>query len=318
MLISPPFGYSDPLIGRIIARSQAKEPGRFSPEFKWRRTVLASVHRSMTPLRILATGSFAHGTAVKGLSDRDYFVVLQGSPPASPMSVLRTLYSTLRNELSSATHLALDPPVVSIRDPYDGLVIDLAPAFRFADSDYLIPGPDGRTWIRSNPVAHITYLMRADVASEGDSRDAVIMMKQWKYVNIPAMSSLYLEMATAKYCLESPQRHWLQYLIGILDVLFKSRLAAIDDPSVTVRRPLTAYGIEPWDDRETVRAVTRSRDLALRMDAAEKSHALNEVENCGRMLFGVRGDFQPLERLSIGLRRDPNRMQFRGARPPEL
>jgi hypothetical protein len=76
---------------------------------------------------------------------------------------------------------------------------------------------------------------------------------------------------------------------------------------------VTAFADSTMDVERAVKKVVDARDLALRIDAAEKSRSVKDVEAFMGELF------KPAQRADIMLaqsfrtRRDPNRAQFRGA-----
>lgn len=306
-----PFDRSDQLLRSIIGATYVGEPGRFSPLFKWRTELLSIVRASLEPQRILPTGSWSHGTAIKGISDQDYFLVLPGSPSTEPAVVLDGLYTDMSDAVSTATELYVDSPAVCIANPHTGLLVEFVPAYRDRGSDYLIPHPHGTGWMPSDPVAHTTYLNRAN-AAEYRVRYVIRMMKAWKAGALPGLSSLYVEMLTAQHYLENPNLSLLEHLTGVLDALVKAQLADLRDPSLTDVRMITAFADSTINVERAVGMVVEARDLTLRIDAAERSRSIGDVEAYLSALF------QPAERSpimnsrSFRTRRDPNRVQFRG------
>ena len=313
-----PYDWSDRLLWDVIVGSLPEEPGRFLPQFRWRAQVLETIRRSQAPQRILTTGSWSHGTAIAGFSDRDYFLVFKGAPADDPTKVLADLHFNLSISLSSSTDVELDPPVVSVTDPYTNVVLEFVPAFVEAGPDYLIPDSLALTWIPSDPVAHITYLSEADEASRG-AREVVRLLKAWKCFALPEMSSLYLEMVTAQYALTTPRLHYVQELAGVLTALARGRLEDVQDPSVEQARRLSAFPSRQVEVRDALKVVEKSLDLAHRIEAADKWRAKEAVRTYVDQLFGGQGRRRfPARHRVLRTRRDPNQNQFRGSPPMRM
>lgn len=274
---------------------------------------MSMIQSSLKPERVVLTGSWSHGTSLRGISDRDYLLLMSDRPPDEPRVVLERLYGDLITTVSSATALQVDSPAVCIMDPYTGLNIDLVPAFTEEDSrDYLIPSQSSTDWIRTNPLAHISCLNRA-TASDYGVRDIIRLVKAWKVRNLPELSSLYVEMFAAQIYFANQELPLLDQLAAVMDGIARHALGELEDPSADDERVISALTEPSTDTRMAIRKVSEGRDLVWRVDGAEKSRSVEKVEEFVRALFGPVGP--PRSNNSsrpIRTRRDPIRMHLRG------
>jgi hypothetical protein len=216
--------------------------------------------------------------------------------------------------LSRDTDVLFSPPTIGIVDPYDGNILEYAPAYVAERREYLIPHQNSIDWLRSNPVAHITFINGADSQDRG-ARELIRLVKAWKYASGSELSSLYLEMVTANYCLEHPRGHYLEELIGVLRVLKRLRLADIDDPSLKERRHLAPLSSDASSKELTLRIISTSLDQALRIDAAEKSGADRQVATYTSELFNFSNTGHIGRSNIMRICRDPTKNKFTGRKP---
>lgn len=274
---------------------------------------MSNIRSSLKPERVLLTGSWSHGTSLRGVSDRDYFLLLPDCPPDEPRVVLERLYGELATTVSSSTVLHVDSPAVCIVDPYTRLNIDLVPAFIQGDSrDYLIPGRSSSVWIHTNPLAHISYLDRA-AESDYSVRDIIRLVKAWKVRHLPELSSLYVEMFTAQIYFSQQALPLLDQLAAVMDAIARQGLSELQDPSARDGRVISALTEPSIDTRAAIRRVSDARDLVWRVDSAERSRSTEKVEEYIRALYGpVRPPRSSNWSRPLRTRRDPIRMHLRG------
>lgn len=315
MQLTNPYDLTDQLLLAVIWESWPMPPARFSPQQKWRNQVHRIIKDSVGADRILPTGSRCHGTAISGFSDVDHFVVLSHERPNTSGEALESLFESLSISLSRDTEVFLSPPTISIVDPYDGRnVLEYVPAYVTGEREYLIPDQTAIDWLQSNPVAHIAFINRADNQGRG-AREVIRLVKAWKYASGSELSSLYLEMVAANYCLEYPASHYLGELIEVLRALKQLRLADIDDPSVTERRRLTSLSSDLSSKEVALRLISISLDQALRIEAAAKSGADGQVVAYTSGLFNFSNAEKHLRRSRImRTRHDPTKNKFTGLR----
>jgi len=295
----------------VIARTFSPDPGFFSPEFKWRQQLLSIVKNATAADRVLLAGSSSHGTSIAGFSDLDYFVVLPGNADFDPASALERLYRTLKMSVSAATEFYIDSPAVCVRNPFTGLVVEFVPAFRSKATGLLIPDLEVEQWIPTDPVAHVAYLNRVGSATVS-LRDVIRLLKYWKVGAVPNLSSLYLEMLACQTILVHPNQPLLYQFTECMSTLMSRRLRGLPDPSIAFSRIIQPFTNHSVEQEEVLRLVREARDIALRIDAAEKSVSHSDVIALVASMF--RRTSIPEHVLAwrlVRTRRDPIRTNFR-------
>jgi hypothetical protein len=99
-----------------------------------------------------------------------------------------------------------------------------------ASDDYDIPDPTGVGWIRSNPVKHLEFVNRAQQRDDR-AKNLVRLIKTWRFFNSVPVSSIYLEMRTAKRVLDVPPVIFLHDIAAVMREIAVGGLAAMNDPS---------------------------------------------------------------------------------------
>lgn len=186
----------------------------------------SSVKRSLGAVALFETGSWTHGTAVKGHSDVDYFAVL----PSRGLNAERVLLALSRSlqETFPQANVRVNRPAVSVRFGR-GPSLELTPAT--ADSSgYLIPRYDGDGWMHSNPVKHAEYVNQAR-DKHPRAKSFIRLVKTWKFRNDVPITSLYLEMKAAQYLLSEPALEYVEDLFRLLEELRACGLESMSDPS---------------------------------------------------------------------------------------
>lgn len=309
-----PIGSMDRVLSDIVAGVQARPPYPSSPQQKWRNKLQVAIKGSVASRRIILTGSWSHGTPIAGFSDVDHFVVLRGERPLSSHAALEQLMDTFENNLSRNSDISLSVPTVSILDPFDGNTLEYAPAYPEEGGSYWIPGIGEEIWLLSDPVAHITFINRADRASSR-ARMLIRLVKAWKYANGAQIASLYLEMFTARLLLEGGTGRYLDDLVGVLTVMLRGRLTEIPDPSASQSRFIAALADETSSADRELALLADSIDRLHRVEAAAKGGAADQAELYLREIFRF-GKARHADRNSrvFATRRDPTRNYLAGVR----
>ncbi|MCS5733685.1 hypothetical protein [Herbiconiux daphne] len=156
-------------------------------------------------LRVVDTGSFAHGTAVRESSHFDVFVVLRG---AKPKSVARSI-DVLRAAAAGAPAALVSASAESVLVEQLGAPgIRLIPAYEAAaeagsslgGSDLLWVPDVARRWVRHRAGARTVLLSRID--DDGSVRALIRLMLVWKHRQDVGISSYYLETAAIRQALQ--------------------------------------------------------------------------------------------------------------------
>ncbi len=199
-------------------------------------SVESSLKNNVPGAKLIPTGSFGNGTALKRYSDVDYFVIIpRGLVGTDSTAVLQRVRAALKGTFPR-TGVAVRMPAVIVPFGVDGSEsIDVVPALVAAKTSqghaiYDIPDRGGR-WMRSSPVAHKAYVTAVDNARARRVKRLVMLVKAWKaHWDVP-MRSFYLEMRVARYAASVKT---IDYGRGIETVLGNmigpSGLAALQDP----------------------------------------------------------------------------------------
>lgn len=200
-----------------------------------RASVESALSSSFTVNRFFQSGSFTHGTGVRGHCDVDAIVSLGGLRPATPYEALQDLEQAMRIRFAS-TSVGIDRPAVQVRFAAGRETWELVPAYLFstnlADFVYQIPGPSvGEGWMLSSPDAHLAYVNEANKRPDGGAKALARLLKGWKYANEVPISSFYLEMRAAMYM--RTQSTFIPYMDTriILQSLWYDQCASVADPS---------------------------------------------------------------------------------------
>jgi hypothetical protein len=185
-------------------------------------------------LRLVETGSFAHGTAVRGESLFDVFVVLSG---AKPKSLARSL------ELLRATLPPLPAAIATVRagsvvlEQVGAPGVRLIPAYEatggsgtgsgaVTGADLLWVPDVAHRWVRQRPSAREVLLSRID---DGSLRGLVRLLLTWKHRQAIGVSSYYLETAAIRQALQQPSFSLLWDLCWLWEQLATDALMPLPD-----------------------------------------------------------------------------------------
>jgi len=232
------------------------------------KSVESSLRTDLPGAKLIPTGSFGNGTALKRYSDADYFVIIpRGLVGTDSADVLRRVRAALRGTFPR-TGVAVRTPAIIVPFGAGGSEsIDVVPALFATKTSqghaiYDIPDREGR-WMRSSPVAHKAYVTALDNARRRRVKPLVMLVKAWKaYWDVP-MLSFYLEMRVARYA-ETVKT--IDYGRGIEMVLGSmigpGGLAALRDPMEIAGyiRPCATAAQEKQALTKVRRGLTRVRE----------------------------------------------------------
>ncbi len=166
------------------------------------RSTVAERHRAMEARVGLSTlrggtwfesGSWSHGTALKGHSDVDFMVPCSGDRPSLPSSALMRLKASLTSSHWAIRDLRISSPTVKV-EFYSMPHFEVVPAWYYKtvgqDSVYLIPGP-GDEWVESAPRAHLNFVNQQNERLAKRVKPLARLLKQWKAHTGAPVSSFY-------------------------------------------------------------------------------------------------------------------------------
>lgn len=206
-----------------------------------RATIEAKLNDTYGLHRLFQSGSFSHGTGVKGYSDVDYFASLKSAQPQWSSSILNSVKSNLQARFPSTTIRVSRPAVVlEFGGGYETVEIIPAYAKRGVDSNmkFAIPGV-GTEWLESTPEAHLKYVNECNTKpGKGFAKSFARLVKAWKYFRTVPISSFYLEMRAAAYIARQTDVIYAYDLYLFLRELHDASLAAMTDPTGATGRIL--------------------------------------------------------------------------------
>lgn len=215
--------------------------------------------------RWFESGSWTHGTSLKGVSDVDFIVPVSGPRPTRSSSALAALKSALLGSRWDIWDLRVSSPTVKVRfmtAPH----FEVVPAWHFKtvrnDKVYWIPAP-GDGWAESAPSAHLRFVNTQNDRLGKRVKPLARLLKQWKVHASAPVSSFYLEMRTAEYAKgESSLYHHLDLRI-LMGRLIQYELRDMNDPTGLVSR-INAVSSEE-NRRKSLRLL---REAKAHLDAA--------------------------------------------------
>lgn len=169
-----------------------------------RQSVESALRSGLQVAQVRETGSFSHGTGVRGRSDVDVLVSLTSAQPGSSDTILTQVRAALKSRFPY-TEVKVRRPAVVVEFASKTEQWEVIPAYykRTSGSGYSvydIPG-SASGWIETGPKAHLDYVTEINdrqVTYRGAKRLAR-MLKAWKYYRSVPVSSFYLEMRAAEH-----------------------------------------------------------------------------------------------------------------------
>lgn len=200
-----------------------------------RASVKAALEARLDVKSFRETGSFSHGTGIRGRSDIDALVGL-GNKPDSSYTALTRVKEALEKRFP-LTPVKIRRPAVVIEFGGGYETWEVIPGFmtlRGAKDQYVwdIPAPSaGTAWIDAAPVEHLNYVNECNKKpTRGCAKSLARLIKAWKYYcNVP-ISSFYLEMRAAQHVHGVDTYIHVWDLCLLLEKLDGHKLAAMNDP----------------------------------------------------------------------------------------
>jgi predicted nucleotidyltransferase len=201
-----------------------------------RATVKAALEARLTVRNFFETGSFSHGTGVRGHSDIDVLVSLGETKPQLSYTALNWVKDALSARFPS-TEIVIRRPAVVVRFGGGYETWEVIPGFLTdrggADQRvYDIPGPTAEVgWIDSAPKEHQKYVNECNKKpNKGNAKALARLIKAWKYYRNVPVSSFYLEMRCAQHVATQKSYYHVWDVCQLLEKLNGHELAAMNDP----------------------------------------------------------------------------------------
>lgn len=188
--------------------------------------------------RWFESGSWTHGTALKGHSDVDFMIPASGPRPMRSSSALSTLKSALHGSNWGIWDLRVSSPTVKVRfmsAPH----FEVVPAWHCktvgTNKVFWIPAP-GDGWAESAPAAHLRFVTKQNDRLGKRVKPLARLLKQWKAHTGAPVSSFYLEMRTAEYAKGETGIYYHLDLRFLMGRLIQYGLRDMNDPTGLVPR----------------------------------------------------------------------------------
>jgi hypothetical protein len=268
-------------LGRLVPTEAQRTAGA-----SHRASVKAALEAKLKVRTFFETGSFSHGTGVRGHSDIDALVSLGETKPDSSYTALNWVKDVLSARFPLTTVKIRRPAVVvEFGDGYE--TWEVIPGFltgRGGATQYVydIPGPSaGAAFIDSAPKEHLAYVNECNKKPhKGDAKDLARLIKAWKYLRSVPISSFYLEMRCAQHVATQTTYVHVWDVCQVLEKLVAHELAPMNDPSAATGRIYPCSSDSTREDAlsKLSTAAARAR-RALDAHRAEKYEATFEALN---------------------------------------
>lgn len=197
-----------------------------------RATIESALRNELSVEVVRETGSFSHGTGLRGRSDVDLIVALNYQRPMNPSTALRWVRDALESRFPR-TAIRTSSPTVVVPFASGNELFEVAPGFVTAShphTRYEIPRPAGG-WMETSPGAHLRYVTEVNQSPLGGVKSLARLLKAWKYENRVPVNSFYLEMAAAEHMDGEPYFDALSDLQAMFQKLNSRQFSAIQDPT---------------------------------------------------------------------------------------
>jgi hypothetical protein len=192
---------SDPTLDRF-ASSLTPAPFDRTTVRDRRKVIEDKVTAETSSVGFIESGSWSHGTSIKGHSDVDYMSFIpESARPVLPSTALSRLKDTIAGAHWSIASTRISSPTVKVSF-YQPPNFEIVPAYYKGKQDgidvFRIPGP-GDQWAESIPIAHNDFVNDVNDRLSKKVKTLARLVKAWKYQQEVPVSSFYLEMRTVKY-----------------------------------------------------------------------------------------------------------------------
>jgi hypothetical protein len=243
-----------------------------------RQSIKECLSSSYGVIEFFRTGSFGKGTSIRGLSDIDYFAVIErGDLNKNSKHALTKLRKVLTDRFPS-TDVSVRSPGVLVPFGKGGCeTTEIIPAYQRSmvagRVTYGIPSYGGG-WIRSCPDLHGEYLRNINDMLDGKVKPLIRFVKAWAFYNAVPIRSFYLEMRVAKYASEKTTIIYSRDLKNILSRLRDCTLASIRDPT-GLMGPISACNSETMYQK----SLSKLNSAAIRAEKAVAYERKGDIKN---------------------------------------
>ena len=159
--------------------------------------VRSNVARELTVADDFLTGSYRRSTMIAPLkeADVDVFIVLDSSyydpAPNGPANVLAKVKRVIDKSYSGSTESSRNGQAITIN--FSDFKVDVVPGFNRQGGGYLIPDPNEKRWIQTNPKEHVRLWSESNKQRNGLLVPLLKMIKAWNRAHSQLLRSFHLE-----------------------------------------------------------------------------------------------------------------------------
>ncbi len=204
-------------------------------------SIEAALKEAFTLNKLMIVGSHSRRTAVRGVSDVDYFAVVArddarwGGKYASSDAVLKNVRTALQ-ERFRRTEIGKDRQAVVVRFENGEDPVDVVPAVFLGMSTNgrpLYRMPDGRGgWLDTSPEGHNKYILEANARSGKKLRATAQLLKYWRTcrsLRVP-IGSFHIELRLSAEDVCRVGMSYAECFVSGLQVLQRAQCQPITDP----------------------------------------------------------------------------------------
>lgn len=161
------------------------------------RNVRLNIAKELTVADDFLTGSYQRSTMIAPLRDADVdvFIVLDSSyysaQPTGPANVLARVKRAIDKSYSETTESSRNGQAITIK--FSDFKVDVVPAFNRQGGGYLIPDPNERRWIETNPKEHVRLWSESNQNRSYMLVPLLKMLKAWNRAHSQLLRSFHLE-----------------------------------------------------------------------------------------------------------------------------
>jgi hypothetical protein len=209
-----------------------------------RKIIEDKVTAETSSVGFIESGSWSHGTSIKGHSDVDYMSLIpESARPVLPSTALSRLRDTIAGAHWSIAGTRISSPTVKVSF-YQPPNFEIVPAYYKGEQEgirvFRIPGP-GDQWTESIPIAHNAFVDEVNDRLGKKVKTLVRLVKAWKYQQDVPVSSFYLEMRTVKYASNESCIIYDIDLRRVFAELISAEMRGMNDPlGIVPRIPATS------------------------------------------------------------------------------
>jgi len=161
------------------------------------RNVRSNIAKELTVIDDFLTGSYQRSTMIAPLRDADVdvFIVLDpayyAAAPNGPANLLARVKRAIDNSYSETTESSRNGQAITIK--FSDFAVDVVPAFNRQGGGYLIPDPNEKRWIETNPKEHVRLWSESNKDKGYMLVPLIKILKAWNRAHSRLLRSFHLE-----------------------------------------------------------------------------------------------------------------------------